>query len=309
MVGPWVAPDTPAAPPPPPIAAPAERPGRPAPAAGATEVPVPVPLRPFTVPDVLDGALRAWKLAPGTMAALAATFVVPTQALLGVLSRDRVEDLRIGQTFTDALTATGPDDVETGFSGGGFLLGVTLQGLALALVTAGVAHLLTGWYVGRRSSYGDVVGVAIRRAVPLAVAWVLVHLAEATAGLLLVVPLVFPLAWFAVVSPVIACERAGPLRAMRRSYRLSRRRFGNVLGICLLVATTDAVLAAALTALGALYLETGLPAGWVVNTAVTAGAMLVTVPFVAAAATLVYLDLRVRVEGLDIELAADRRFR
>jgi hypothetical protein len=56
------------------------------------------------------------------------------------------------------------------------------------------------------------------------------------------------------------------------------------------------------------YLELDLPAAWAVNTAVAAAALLVTVPFVAGVATLLYLDLRVRTEGLDIELAAARRF-
>jgi len=304
MAGPWVAPDTPSAPPPAPLPPPP-----PAPSPGAAGAPpVPVPLRPFTVPDVLDGALRAWKLAPGTMAALTATFVVPAQLLLGWLSRERTEDLRLSETFRQALTASGPGDVEAGFGTGDFLLGLTVQGIALTLVAAGVARLVTGWYAGRRDAYRDVVGAAARRAAPLLVAWLAVHLLEGLAALALLVPVLVPLALLSVVTPVVAVEQAGPLRALRRSAKLVRRRFGSVLAVSLLVALTDVVLSSALTALGALYLELDLPAGWAVNTAVTTAALLVTMPFVATAATLVYLDLRVRTEGLDIELAAGRRF-
>jgi hypothetical protein len=114
--------------------------------------------------------------------------------------------------------------------------------------------------------------------------------------------------WYSVVSVVVACEGVGPTKAMRRSFRLTSRRFGAVLLVCLLVVVVDLLLSGALTAIGALYVEAGGPAGWAVNTAVAAAALLVTTPFVAGAATLLYLDLRVRTEGLDIELAAGRRF-
>jgi hypothetical protein len=268
---------------------------------------VPVPLRPLTVPDTLDGALRAWKLAPSTVVGLAAAFVIPAQALLGILTRNDIGDVELGQTFGDVLAATGPDDVDTGVGGAAFVATVIAQGLALAFVTAGVAALVSGWYVGRRAAAGELVRGALRRWWPLLVAWVAVHAVEGVFGLFLFVPAIVPMAWFAVVSAVVACEAVGPFRAMRRSARLVNRRFGAVLGTCLLVALVDAVLSSALTAIAAIYVELDLPVAWVVNTVVAAGALLITTPFVAGVVTLQYLDLRVRSEGLDIELAASRR--
>ncbi len=313
MADPWVAPDSPAeaAPAPaldPAAARPSARTRGGAGAGPPGAPPVPVPLRPLTIPDLLDGALRIWKLAPATVVGLAAVFVVPSQALLGFLTRNDLDDVEIGQTFTDAFTATGPDDVDSGLGTDTFFLGVIAQGIALAFVTAGVATLVSGWYVGRRATAGEVVRVALRRALPLVVGWIAVHVVEGGFAILLVAPALVPMTWFAVVSPVVACEAVGPFAALRRSFGLCRRRFGTVLGTCLLVVLVDAVLSAALTALGALYLEADLPLGWVVNTAVATAALLVTLPFVAGVATLQYLDLRVRTEGLDIELAAGRRF-
>jgi hypothetical protein len=309
MADPWVAPDSqPGSDPGPATVAPG--PGAPpAPTGGRAGAPpaVPVPLRPLTVPDILDGALRAWKLAPASVVGLAAAFVIPAQGLLGVVTRDDVDDVELGQTFGDLLTATGPDDVDAGLGGAAFVLAVVTQGVALAFVTAGVATLVSGWYVGRSAGPGELIAAALRRWWALLAAWVLVHLVEAAFAVLLLVPAIVPMTWFAVVSAVVACEGAGPVRAMRRSVRLVNRRFGTVLGICLLVALVDGVLSFALTAVGGLYLELDLPLGWVVNTAVAAGALLVTIPFVAGVVTLLYLDLRVRTEGLDIELAASRR--
>lgn len=312
MADPWVAPDTPApsAPHPPPASPVVAGTVPPGPSADLTApaVRLPVPLRPLTLSDILDGGLRAFKLAPGTMAGLAALFVVPTQALLGWLTRDAADDVAVGQSFADAFSATGTDDIETGIGGDVFFVALVVQGIALAFVTAAVARLVTGWYTGRPFRFGELAGGAVRRGWALVAAWVLVHLVEAVFAIALVVPLVVPMTWYAVVTPVIACEGAGPLRAMGRSYRLCRSRFGAVLGACLLAALVHEVLSGALSGLGAIYLELDLPAGWVVASALSAGALLVTTPFLAGVSTLLYLDLRVRAEGLDIELAAARRF-
>jgi len=302
MADPWVAPDSqPGHAAPPASVALGASPAR---ATAAAVVAVPVPLRPLTIPDILDGGLRIWKLAPATVAGVAAVFVVPFQVLLGVLTRDEVDDVRIGRSVTDAFEGS---DVDTGFGSDAFVLGFVTQGVALAYVTAAVATLVTGWYVGQPGSIGTAVGVAVRRSWPLLAGWALVHLVEGLFAILLFVPALVPMTWFAVVSPVVACEPGGPIRALRRSARLGNRRFGAVLGTCLLVVLVDAVLTFALTALGTLYVELDLPAAWVLNTVVSAGALLVTAPFVAGVATLLYLDLRVRTEGLDIELAASRR--
>ena len=308
MADPWVAPDTPASPPP----APAPAPPPAAPAGGTTPSPVragALPLlRPLTTTDILDGGLRAWKAAPATLAAITAAVVVPAQVLVGYLTRDAVEDLDLGNTFADAFTTSGADDVDAGLGGDLFFLGMLVDGLTLALVTLAVARLVAGRHTGQHLTFRPLVGVVARRSWVVAVAWLLVHAVEAVFALGLFVPAIVPMTWFAVVSAVVACEDVGPIKAMKRSYRLCRRRFGAVLGVCLLTALVDAALSAALTAMGAVYLEAGLPAGWVVNTAVSAAALLVTVPFVAAVVTLLYLDLRARTEGLDIELAAARVF-
>lgn len=303
MSDPWVAPDTQAAAAP--VPAPAARPTAPTGAAATATAPV---LRPLSAADILDGALRAWKTAPATMAGLAALFVVPTQAVIGFLTRDAIDDIDISTTFAESFAATGSDDVETGFGGNLFFLSVLLEGIALAFVTAAVARVVVGWYTGERLSFGALVGGALRRGWVLVIAWFLVHVVEAVFAIALLVPLIIPMTWYAVVSPVIACEGVGPWRALGRSFKLCKRRFGFVLGVCLLTATVDAALVGALTAAGSLYLELDLPAGWVVNTGIGAAALLVTTPFVAGVATLLYLDLRVRTEGLDIELAAARRF-
>ena len=307
MADAWVAPDSrpeePTAP-----ATPAPSP-RPAPGATGAAAPlVPVPLRPMTVPDLLDGSLRILKLAPGTVVGLTAAVSLPVHLLIGVLSRRTIEDTDFQQTFDDAFSGTGSIGVAGNVDGATFALGVVLDGLVLSLVAAGLAVLVAGWYTGVTRSTGELLRIAARRALPLSVAWVLVHLAEAVFAIGFVVGALLPMAWFAVVAPVIACESVGPWRALRRSASLTRRRLGPVAGTCLAVAVVDVLLSAALTGAAGFYVGFDLPGAWLVNTAISAAAGLVLTPFVAGVAALLYLDLRVRVEGLDVELAARQRF-
>ena len=117
---------------------------------------------------------------------------------------------------------------------------------------------------------------------------------------------VFVMPLLMATSPAIAVERIGPLAGVRRSWRLTRARYGAVLGAAILVGVIDAVLTVALGGVGlALSL---LPYGWIGDVACQAASSLVTVPFVAGATTLVYLDLRIRTEGLDLELAVAEHF-
>jgi hypothetical protein len=262
----------------------------------------------MTVPDLLDGSLRILKLAPGTVVGLTAAVSLPVQLLLGILTRSTIEDTDFVQVFDDAFAGSASTDAGGAVNVAAFVLGLVLDGIVLSLVAAGLTVLVAGWYTGVSRQAGDLLRLMARRAVPLAVAWVLVHLTQAVFALSLVVGALLPMAWFAVVAPVIACEGVGPWRALRRSASLTRRRLGAVIGTCLAVAFVDVLLTAALTGAAGFYVALELPGEWLVNTAIGAAASLVLTPFVAGVAALLYLDLRVRVEGLDVELAARQRF-
>jgi hypothetical protein len=285
--------------------------GRPGPTAGADIAPeLPVPLRPMTPSDRLDGALRILKLAPGPVIALAAVAVVPLQ-LIGLLAlgRSGVDD---GDAVFEAFVGRAGVRLFVTDSGGDAAIAIVLlllEALAVSFVACGIGSLVSGWYFGgRRSTPADVVGFAARRLPALAAAWFLVHVAEAALAVAFIIPALVPMTWFALTAPIIGIEQLGPIKAMRRSMGLARRAFGTVLGTCLLVAVLDAGLRFSLSAIGGIYADIELPAAWAVTTATSIAARLVTVSFVAGVAVLLHLDLRIRLEGLDIQLAADERF-
>ena len=296
-VDPWVAPDAQAEPPPRPAAAPVG----PARRVGAGRPEVPVPLRPLGVGERLDGALRILKLAPSTVLTLTAVAVVPVELLSSALLR-LGDDPIARATFGAPMTSLVTDD--TGAGAAGPLIFFLLDALALLWVTAGLSQLVTGWHVGRRDDTATLLRSGVQRLPALVGAVLLVHLAEGVGLVALLVGALVPMTWFALTAPVIGAEQVGAVKAMGRSFSLAKRAFLSVLGTCVLVGIVATGLRVALAGLGALAIESSVPGEWVLLTAIGIVVRLVVEPLVAGTAVLLYLDLRVRHEGLDIELAA-----
>ncbi|GAB3208764.1 hypothetical protein GCM10027294_20550 [Marinactinospora endophytica] len=121
----------------------------------------------------------------------------------------------------------------------------------------------------------------------------------------------------ALAMPVVVLERIGPGRALGRSWRLTRGSWWRVFGILLLVqfiagivanllATPFTLVSLALTFLApdAAWMPVADSASYYLGM-VLSGA--VTSPFTAGAVTLLYVDLRMRREGLDLRLRSATR--
>lgn len=299
MTGPWQAPDS--------------RPdGAPAPTTATRALPIdrpetkavptPIAVRPMTVVDVLDGAVMIIKSAPRTVFVIAATFVIPIELISAWVNRDSLSDRGIAGLVSNV---TSSDSSDSGITGATILM-LVLSGIVLALVTGAIARLVTSWYADAPASTRDVLVASVRRAPALIVAWVLVHVIELVSAFPTLLPALFLMPFFVVVSPAIVVEHLGPWKGVKRAWRLSRSRYGAVLGTAILIAIVDVLLTLALGGLG--FVFDLLPFGWIGDVAIQAATSLVTVPFVAGAATLTYLDLRIRSEGLDLELDIAEHF-
>lgn len=269
----------------------------------APEVPSPIPLRPMTAADVLDGAIAVIKAAPRTIFVTAVAFVIPIELVAAWVQRDTLADSGLSGAISDATSASGTSRV--GVTGSTIVL-LVLSGLTLALVAAGVAHLVTSWISGRNPSPDDVLRLALRRSPAVIASWFVVHLIEAVAAIGLIVPAVLVMPLLAVTTPALVIERLGPLAAVRRSWRLVRKNYGAVLWLVVLTGLVSSALTIALSGLGLAF--SFLSFGWIIDVVCRGASSLVTVPFVAAAATLVYLDLRIRTEGLDLDLDIAEHF-
>jgi hypothetical protein len=232
------------------------------------------------------------------MLTIAAVFVVPVQLLAAWLNRDIAGEQSVGEL----LDPGGLSIVTSTAAPEAVWFSAITGSIALVLVCGAVTRVLAAWYVGDDVDTAGALRSVGRRWWPLVASWFLVHVAEAIGAVLVVVPGVMAMVLFLVTAPVVAAEGVGPVRAVRRSWSLVRPRFGPTFGCALLIAIVDGVLQVGLTSIGLVFV--GVDWAWVPRAVLESAAAVVTTPFVAAATALVYIDLRVRVEGLDIELGA-----
>lgn len=182
--------------------------------------------------------------------------------------------------------------------------------IGLSLLTALIAILsiavLVGPGLGLLAVSGTAAAVALVIGVPAAVA----------VTTLISVRLAF-------AAPALLLENLGVLASLRRSWRLVKGSWWRVLGVLLLStiiaaiangilqapwAVISTVVAAAVapdsaTSTGASSITTGLVITTVIGNIGRVIASAVTAPFSAAVTALLYIDLRIRREGLDVALA------
>jgi hypothetical protein len=264
--------------------------------------------------ELLDGAFATIRRNPAATMGLSAIFVTVQQLLLAGI-----------ELLTGELSAP-----EFSFrTGSGAEVGLTLTGLISYPLGAVVAALLTGMIAvvimadvhGRRTSLGQVWRASRPRLGALLVTALLVGALPYLALSLLVAPGMMLWGYWALATPVLLTEGAGPLAALRRSWRLVRHDYWRVWGIRALsvligllmqvILVLPFALAATLLSQlgdgdvqdpGLLFLALSVVGNIVAGTVVA--------PFKAGVQALLYVDRRMRAEALDIvwqrQLAATR---
>ncbi len=313
-----------------------------------------IPLRPLAVGEILDGAFRAIRSNPRTMAGFSAV-VIAVLALLSTTPQALLLSTYLNSPLADPERA---QDVEAsdvaGLIGAGGLT-VVVSVLQFVLATTIVSALLIV------AVDGAVRGVSLRpgqlwarvrpRAFAVAGLALLVPLALTLLALVAVLPgalvLIFAsgtaatvvgvillligvviavigslalyLGFWAVAAPALLLENLGVFAALSRSYRLVRGNFWRVVGIGLLTAIITGIMRQVFTVpfsiIGALVSGgSGLFGGptdasfgsaliqLLIGDIGTILAGAVLYPFTAGVAALLYLDLRMRREGLDVDL-------
>lgn len=281
-----------------------------------TTLPAPGPaLRPLGVGEVLDVALkicvRHWK--PLVAITLIATIPATVFALAIVLSVIPDEG-----GLTDKDTAT---------LGAAFVVvGLVYLILQLVMIAASLKAVTDG-YLGGQPSWRSSFAFAFRRThsllwisllgflILLLPIFVIGTVIAAVGGLgaLLVPPALVLMTWVFIrllsTVPALLAEDVRGTKALRRSWKLTEgnwwRTFGAYLVAIFFLTFVSAIVGNLLPA--AIAAPVGNP--------IVAGAVLVifgvvssaiTTPFLAAVIAVIYFDLRVRNEGLDLELLAQR---
>lgn len=300
-----------------------------------------IALKPLGFGDFFDGGFRALRHNPRVMIGLSALVLVVTNILValplvglvtagGVLdptaTTGGLSDAQLSATIGSLLAL-----IPTGF----------LQSVAIIVLTGMLILSVTQSVLDRRLSTGELwrrakgrvwpligwsllqsVGAGLLVAVALAPGIVLLVLEEFVTGFvalgLLLLAAVALGVWayvvLAFVPVVIVVERLGVLAAVRRSYRLVRGAFWRTLLVLFLTAILTSIVAQVLATpfalvggLGLAFLQDNPTLGGVVYAgSVSLGStvgLVLAVPFLAAVVALLYVDRRIRLEGLDVSLA------
>src|SRR5262245_22030762 len=264
-----------------------------------------VALRPMTVADILDGGFGVVKARPRRILAIAAGFAIPVNILVGFLQRGVYGGQGIADYLNDpAVANSSANDAGPAI---GAMLAIVLSAVTLGLVTGAVAHLVGQWTMGRDAPAGEMLAAVGRKWFSILVAVAVVKVIQVFGLFVCYIGLLFLFPLFVPVTPIIVMESTGPFAAISRASQLERRRYWNVMGTALLIGAADLLLPLALSLLPQLVaLTIGFRIGWPLAALGRIAAETVVVPFTAAATVLLYLDLRVRTEGLDIEMSAVR---
>ncbi len=263
----------------------------------------PLPLYPMALGDLLDSAFRLLKADLKTLLLVTAALIVPLELISAILARDLL-NARGGPLLFDS-TAFSDSSVTVS---GAEILGIALASLGLLLVTpligAAVTKVVAASYLGQELTAGDALRAAVRRFPALLGAFVMIHLLEIVATLFCLLPGLVAMAFFLCATPAIMLEDLGAFKGMGRSASLVKFRFWPVLGIGVLSGLLGLLLALILRWPFTLMSTAG--SSWAFIPAALGSIVpeLLVIPFVSIVATLVYYDIRIRFEGLDLQMIA-----
>ena len=268
-----------------------------------------IPLRPLGVGEILDGAITTIRRYPKATLGMSAVVVTISQVLQFLLVRSFAESL----TGVDVAS-------ELDFDGTGAAAAVfgTMLGFIVNVMLTGALTVVMGQAVlGRPIELAEAWRTVRSRLWALIGTSLLVLLLMAISVVLLVIPFFFAWPALSLATPALMLERQPVWRAIRRSVALVRGQFWRCLGVVLLAwlvkSTVGGVLAIPFTLFGggmSLFDPTATSSGdlgtsYLVMT--TIGAIVsgtVVAPFSAGVSALLYVDRRMRAEGLDVALAA-----
>ena len=266
-------------------------------------------LRPLSIGEVLDVAIKIYWRNAATLLGLVVLVVAPVQLLVSLAYVSAIPDYD-QSIFSEPTPTNELEARDFWLAAAAFLVGLLLTFVATTVATAACFKAVADAYVGEASHWRTSLAFAVRRL--HSILWVTVlGTVLAVLGLaLLIVPGVWLWVSFAVAVPVLLTEGVKGRRALGRSRRLVKGRWWPTFGILLLGTILTGIVGGIFTGLleGVLLTDLGEDtlAFVLLDATATTIATVLTTPFTAAFVTVLYFDLRVRKEGFDLQLLAER---
>ncbi|HUQ58187.1 hypothetical protein [Lentzea sp.] len=276
-----------------------------------------IPLRPLAVGEIVDGAITTMRRYPKLIIGAAAIVAAITQIIGLLVQLPFLDDLTALATLdpnamTDEQILDQFRDSMVGFFGGTFLSILPLLFGTVFLsgfITVVVGHAVLGEPVTFAQAWEEFKP----RLLPLLGATLLSGLAITVGLIFCGIPGIYLWVLFALVTPALVLERCGVGTAFGRSKALVKGAWWRTFGVLLLTVVISSVISWIISLpfgiLGSA--STGFSADPAAALSIgslilaTIGAIIastITLPFSSAVTVLLYVDRRMRAEGMDIEL-------
>jgi hypothetical protein len=273
-----------------------------------------VQLRPLGIGEILDVAMKiVWRNA-GTLVRAVLVIVLPVQIVSTIITQSSVPKGWTVSASPIGFAQPQPGQTITGAQATTLFTGLGIAGLltvvAGLLASGACFRAIASAYLGEPTNWLDSLRFAARRFGPLVWLTFLSFLFALLGFVACVIPGIYLWIGFAVAVPVLLTENLRGTKALGRSRALVSGSWWRVLGVIMLGAILTSIVAYAL--IGIVFAATSIDSGS--NTIVVAVEKIVsgtissaiTTPFVAAFTAVLYFDLRVRKEGFDLQLLAER---
>lgn len=268
---------------------------------------LPVPLRPMTVSDLLDGAFAVIKARPRTVFTIAAVILIPTHLVASFLQKGAVTSLSITNTLDSFNTGSRASTSDTAILWA--YVASLLLALSLFFLGGAIGRLVTAWYAGGDLTATEALAASFRRSPAFVAAFLLLLVPKLVGSVFCGVGALIPVTLFSLTAPAIVVEGLGPIAAAKRSWLLIGRRFWMSLLIVFIAYVGSSILTSVFGGIPTL-LASALPApfDWIGTAVVSTGVSMIVTTALVSVSVLMYVDLRIRTEGLDIELHATDAF-
>ena len=293
-------------------------------------------LRPRSIGENLDAGFKLFTANFKQLILVAATILVPVAVVNGVIgaSAGNVNylDLVVDPENLDSLEGFGTIIAVSVLTG-------LISALASLVVQAAAVGVIGEAYQGRSTEWRSALGIGLRKFFPVLMTGILVGILAVTLAIAIAI-VVFIIAQFStalaiatavfgfiglIVSiytlayvsvPALVVEDLGPVQAIRRSFELVRKRFWPTFWTAALAAIIVGIIAAIVSSIIQLAVagpaifsasDSGELSGGLLFAVSAVSSALVGIfqtPFLAAIGLAIYFDLRVRLEGFDLEMLA-----
>ncbi|MGZ6978029.1 MAG: hypothetical protein ACXVJW_07975, partial [Acidimicrobiia bacterium] len=262
-------------------------------------------LRPLGVGEIIDAAFKIYRARFGAMVRAVAVVVIPVQ-LINVIVVLSLPTTTTTTTSRSGFTTTSSASGGTAIAALLVLQIVTI--LSSLLATAACLKIVSDAYLGTVTTWRESLKFGMTKFPSLLWIGTLSILGVGLGLVFCIVPGVWLYVAWCIAVPAMLVEGARGTNALTRSFNLVRNRWWPTFGALLIAALITGVVGFALGILTVPLLLSGAS----YTTTQTVGAIargaasVVTTPFSAAVTALIYFELRVRKEGFDLALMAQR---